>query len=85
MPTVTVFSFNHMDIKVTIILTPTHLLLMQQEPHIHTNSMNVDDLWGVVQLCGSNLSLADTSVAGGVYLPFTYNAMRGLLLPSGFR
>jgi hypothetical protein len=39
---------------------------------------------GVVHLCGSNLSLADTSVAGGVHLPFTYNAMRGLLLPSGF-
>jgi hypothetical protein len=32
----------------------------------------------------SNLSLADTSVASGVHLPFTYNALRGLLLPSGF-
>jgi hypothetical protein len=40
---------------------------------------------GTVQLCGSNLSLADTSVVGGVHLPFTYNALRGLLLPSGYR
>jgi hypothetical protein len=38
----------------------------------------------MVLLCGSNLSLADTSVAGGMHLPFTYNAMRGYLLPSGF-
>jgi hypothetical protein len=40
---------------------------------------------GVVQLCDSNLSLADTSVAGGVHLSFTYNALRGFLLPSDFR
>jgi hypothetical protein len=41
--------------------------------------------WGVVPLWGANISLADTSVAGGVHLPFTYNALRGLFLPSGFR
>jgi hypothetical protein len=41
---------------------------------------------GGVQLCGSNLSLADTdtSVAGGVHLPCTYNALSVLLLPTGF-
>jgi hypothetical protein len=27
---------------------------------------------GVVPLWGANISLADTSVAGGVHLPFTY-------------
>jgi hypothetical protein len=47
--------------------------------------MNLFENMGVVQLCSSNPSLADTSVAGGVHLPFTYNALRGLLLPSSFR
>jgi hypothetical protein len=28
---------------------------------------------GLVPLWGTNISLADTSVAGGVHLPFTYN------------
>jgi hypothetical protein len=40
---------------------------------------------GVVHLCGSNLPLVDTNVADGVHLPFTYNALRGLLLPYSFR
>jgi hypothetical protein len=43
---------------------------------------------GVVRLWGTNISLADTSVAGSVHLPFAYNALRGRCLPvspSGFR